>query len=253
MQANLSKTQDVRPILAPGNHNSLAFAENFPRSSEETTERWRESAQELLHVRTGQLTFDAEGQESGPFFSRRISKAPGQHSGVAIGRGYDMGMRSAKEIMHDLLGAGLSKTAARLLSRASGLQGRAAASFVSKYASRVPTLTLLQQKTLFESLVYPRYSRDVERLVSKRDVVEKYGKTNWEDLNPLIKEVLIDLRYRGDYTPETRRVIQQSIVANDLREFRSVLANHEYWVHERGVPEDRFKRRLQWLDRVPSP
>ena len=70
-----------------------------------------------------------------------------------------------------------------------------------------------------------------------------YGKTDWGRLNPKIKKVVVDLRYRGDYKPETRRKIQKAIADNDLQSFKNLMSDKDFWVKKMGVPEDRFKRR----------
>ena len=86
------------------------------------------------------------------------------------------------------------------------------------------------------------------RISSKADVVHKYGRTNWDTLNPLIKDVLVDLRYRGDYTGSTREVVQPPAVANDLAAFTAALTRRSYW-EGRGVPRDRYNRRRDYLTR----
>ncbi len=47
---------------------------------------------------------------------------------------------------------------------------------------------------------------DAKRIASapNSDCVKKYGQTNWEKLSPEVKEFVVDLRYRGDYTKESR-------------------------------------------------
>lgn len=60
-----------------------------------------------LKVPEGQLTFDAEGTEGGKWHSRTVHW-PGGASGVTIGRGYDLGYKSAKEITADFTTAGIS-------------------------------------------------------------------------------------------------------------------------------------------------
>ena len=52
-------------------------------------------AEDAFTVPFGQITFDAEGQEQrGKYFSRS-PHVPGPASGITIGRGYDLGSRSA--------------------------------------------------------------------------------------------------------------------------------------------------------------
>ena len=55
---------------------------------------------ELLIVESGQVTFDAEGNdiESSRYFSRVIHWPGNTESGVTIGRGYDMGNRTKAKL-----------------------------------------------------------------------------------------------------------------------------------------------------------
>jgi hypothetical protein len=75
--------------------------------------------------------------------------------------------------------------------------------------------------------------------------VDTYGKTDWDTLNPILKEVLVDLKFRGDYTPASRKLIQSFVAKNDFESFKSVLQNKKNWPN---VPEDRFERRSKYLD-----
>lgn len=45
-------------------------------------------------------------------------------------------------------------------------------------------------------------------------IIKAYGRPP-DDLDPKIMEFVIDLRYRGDYKPSTREIIQRFIVKND--------------------------------------
>ena len=74
----------------------------------------------------GRLTFEAEGQEGGPFHSRRFH-VPSSGSGLTIGRSYDMKLRSKSDVRDDLIMARLDAAKAVLISQAAGLKrtGRA--------------------------------------------------------------------------------------------------------------------------------
>ena len=84
----------------------------------------------------------------------------------------------------------------------------------------------------------------MQRIVNKKDVVQHYGKTNWNKLHPAIKKVLIDLRYRGDYKPKTRKIIQRAVADNDLKKFTALMANQKNW---KSVPKFRFQGRVKCL------
>ena len=197
----------------------------------------------------GQLTFDAEGLEQrGRFFSRTLH-VPGPWSGATIGRGYDMRERSRDEIVADLVAAGVARATAARLAQTRGLRGRQAKAFIAERNLGAIEITPAQQKALF-LLTYRELEGDVLRICRKHDVVAKYGAVDWDGLVPLIRDVLVDLRYRGDYTGATRERVQPPAVRNSLAAFRRVLSNEDYWVGERSVPRDRFRRRRDYLTRT---
>ena len=202
-----------------------------------------------FEVSMGQLTFDAEGMEvEGPYFSRR-PHVPGAWSGVTIGRGYDMKERSKEEIVSDLTAAGVPSDVANKLGECSGLMGNHAETFLAQRDYDELLISPGQQKRLF-LLTYQELEGDVLRICSKADVVAKYGSTQWQALNPYIRDIAVDLRYRGDYTPATRQRVQPVLVENDLVGMKRVIGDRDYWVGQRRVPLDRFKRRKNYLENV---
>ncbi len=207
----------------------------------------------LLSVLRGQFTFDQEGTENpGSYFSRAVHYPGGTMSGVTIGRGYDMGSRSSQQVLNDLFSAGVSREDAVLLSLGAGLRGSKANVFISTYCDSLPILSLQEQKNLFEKITYPYYEKDTIRLATKPDVVNIYGKTNWESLNQIIKDILIDLRYRGDYTPTTRQLIQTHVVNNDLLGFYKALSDQSFWKPGTAghVPLHRFNQRVEYIKKA---
>jgi len=193
----------------------------------------------------GKLTFDAEGQENGPFHSRRFH-VPGVQSGLTIGRGYDMRRRSKTNIRDDLIVAGVDDTIAMLLSQAGGLYGTAAEEFIEENDLEDFEISEDVQRELFD-IEYDRQTADTRRLATKADVVRAYGETDWEALNPTIKDVLIDLRFRGDYTPTCRKFLQVHVANNDLVGFSLAIGNREHWPN---VPRDRYERRKKYCDQA---
>jgi LysM repeat protein len=198
-----------------------------------------------FQVPRGQVTFDAEGMEGGPFHSRRLH-VPGPTSGATIGRGYDMGQRSQDEIVSDLTAAGLGEEDAKSLARLRGFTGHAAESEIARLGLDDFEINPRQQKLLF-LIAYDELAGDVKRICRKHDVEVKYGVTDWQALHPRIRDIVVDLRYRGDYTGATRERVQPCVVANDLARLRTLMANRRYWVQQRGVPNDRFRRRSEYL------
>ena len=195
----------------------------------------------MLSVERGQLTFDAEGQEGGAYHSR-TAHWPGGASGVTIGRGYDMRHRSWSEVYQALVGAGVPDGDALELADGAGLSGVEARDFIAD--NDLPEISLESQKRLFD-VTYAWYVADVQRISSLPGVVDAYGAVDFESLDPALLDLVVDLRYRGDYTRVTRQVVQPLLVANDVEGMARAMANRGLWL---GVPEDRFMRRKRWME-----
>lgn len=194
-----------------------------------------------LTVDQGQLTFDAEGTEGGVYHSRS-AHVPSDSSGVTIGRGYDMKTKDAAKIKKDLKAAKLADADAETFSKAAGLKGDAARKFIKD--NKLVEITKLQQKDLFK-ISFSEEAAEVKRICEKPDVVATYGATDWDNLNAVIKDVLVDLKFRGDYTPESRKLIQKFVAQDDFDNFKKTLQDKDNWAN---VPKDRFERRSKYLD-----
>ena len=190
----------------------------------------------------GQLTFDQEGHEGGPFHSRSLHW-PGGASGVTMGRGYDMAQRSAVSIRADLAAAGVDAAVAGAISGAAGLTGAAASDFVTQKRRVCGNLSPGQQLRLFNA-VYQLLDNDTKRICEKPDVVKKFGKVNFGALDRRIWDVVVDLRFRGDYTPKARDIMQTPVVRNDMASFKSALSDAGNWPN---VPQARFNARVSAL------
>lgn len=199
-----------------------------------------------LTVAFGQTTFNAEGQEArGKFFSRAIHW-PGGASGVTLGRGYDMGQRTRLQILSELRYAGMSESDANFLSGAAGLRGESARRFVATRSVESPSISLPAQRALFETITTPEIIGDIKRILAKPDLQATYGAVTWDQLDPLAQELVFDLRYRGDYTPETRTQIQPALVSGNIELLARVMADRAYWA-SRGVPPQRIEDRISLL------
>jgi hypothetical protein len=199
-----------------------------------------------FEVPEGQLTFDAEGLETrGAYFSRE-AHWPGGASGVTIGRGYDMKERSQETVRSDLIAAGVPDADAELLSQGAGLKGKAASDFAKREDVKAIEISPAAQKNLFTK-VYDHYESEVKRISNKDDAVAKYGSVDFDKLDPAIKDVAVDMIYRGDYTSSTRKEIQQHLVNNDLQGLYDVLSDESKMTGDWGVPQDRFERRRDYL------
>ena len=55
------------------------------------------------------------------------------------------------------------------------------------------------------------------------------------------------VKFRGDYTSSSRKIIQKHIANNDLKEFEKAMVDQKNWA---SVPSDRFNRRKQFLEKA---
>lgn len=200
------------------------------------------TVQPVIAPAKGRLTWDAEGQEGGRYHSR-ILHVPSGSSGLTVGRGYDLRERSRVAAQQHFASAGLDASRASVVSGAVRKRGQAAKAFVLDNDLLDFEITPAMQHTLFE-IVYDEMDQDVRRICAKQDVVTAYGAVDWSRLDSRIRDVLVDLRFRGDYTGKTRRFIQGSVTRNDLKAFSYALADQSNWT---DVPADRFRRRHQYL------
>ena len=195
-----------------------------------------------MTITKGLLTFNAEGMEGGFFHSRKLH-VPSDNSGLTIGRGYDMKEKPSRKIETDLSLSGVVNRKAIILGRATILSGNQARQFIVNQGLEDFEISIETQEKLF-NISYSEMSEDVQRICNKPDCVKAYGEVNWNELNVAIKEVIVDLRYRGDYTPNSRKSIQKIVAENDLEQFILMLSDRELWAQ---VPEDRFNRRVDFL------
>ncbi|MGL4432742.1 MAG: pesticin C-terminus-like muramidase [Plesiomonas shigelloides] len=200
-----------------------------------------------LKVPRGQLTFDVEGDDvDGSRWFSRVIHWPGGVSGVTIGRGYDLGQQSDPEA--DLTKAGIDEPLKKWLVGAKGKSGKAAKDYFNSAPSEIKSakITRHQQFILFNT-TYNRLESDVKRICSKATAIKMYHPNPyadpdvaWNNIPQKMKEVLVDLRYRGDYTTESRKAIQRAAYSGDDAGFMSALENETVW---KNVPNDRFLRR----------
>ncbi|MFQ5344607.1 MAG: hypothetical protein ACE5DZ_01455 [Mariprofundus sp.] len=199
-------------------------------------------------ISRGKLTYDAEGMEGGRYHSR-ILHVPGSSSGLTLGRGYDMKEKSCEKVKTDLLAAGVDEQSACSVAEAAGLCGDEAVRFIYEHGLKHFEISTDEQERLF-SASYDEMAADVRRICNKPDCVRIYGAVDWDKLNDKIRDVLVDLRFRGDYTPHARKKIQKLVSANDLQGFTEVISERAIW---KNVPQDRFERRVQYLRQQDAP
>ncbi|WP_416411689.1 calcium-binding protein [Pantoea sp. App145] len=147
-------------------------------------------------ISIGLLTYMSEGNDNpdSMFFSRKIHH-PSTASGVTIGRGYDMKHRTKQSIIHDLISAGVSPRQAEDISNAAHLSGAKAEGFVEKNRDLIGEISIKQQVSLFNNTYKLYISRAEARYKAKTAMIT--GACSWRNLNPIIRDVLIDIVYQG--------------------------------------------------------
>ena len=102
-------------------------------------------------------------------------------------------------------------------------------------------LSRYHQKGLF-MISYYQEAKETKRLVNR------YYKIKWGPLKKKIKEILVDLKYRGDFRPTRSTVAMNQLKAavkkNSIRDLKKVMESRSFWAK---VPYDRFKRRRDYL------
>ncbi|EKM6428301.1 peptidoglycan-binding protein [Cronobacter sakazakii] len=182
-----------------------------------------------LHVREAQFTFDNEGTDyitvtdpfrphPYPWFSRILHWPHSAASGVTLGRGYDMGNRSAGEIFATLRQAGIEEYKAILASKAAFLKGREAASFVKFYGPLFGEITHQQQIRLFEIAIQFYISR-AKRVFNKNKAKMAYA-ISWENMRPALRDIFIDSLYQGCKSADE---FARLILLDDLESVRTYL------------------------------
>jgi hypothetical protein len=207
--------------------------------------RSRQTVQAITAPARGRLTWDAEGTEGGAFHSR-VLHVPSSASGLTIGRGYDMKHRGRPEIHGNLSAAGVPPVYAEKLSHAGGLAGAEAERFVIDRDLLDFEISPAAQLSLF-MVTYTEHVKLAKSLADGTFARTEYGRVDWQRLEPAILDMLVDLRYRGDYTRRSMGFLQKHVVNNDLAAFAREIENVARWP---GVPTDRRNRRIAFIDRA---
>lgn len=203
-----------------------------------------------LHVREAQFTFDNEGTDyitaTDPFrphpyhwFSRILHWPHSAASGVTLGRGYDMGNRSAGEIFATLRQAGIEEYKAILASKAAFLKGREAASFVKVYGPLFGEITHQQQLRLFE-IAIQFYISEAKRIFNGRKA-RMMSAISWEKMRVRLKDIYIDSLYQGC---ESAGEFARLILLDDLKSVRLYLKTDRAQMNSHG----RNLKRLQYIN-----
>ncbi|CAM3580707.1 pesticin C-terminus-like muramidase [Vibrio aquimaris] len=233
-----------------------AVKEGWKFVDDEMDEKW-------LTVPRGQFTFNNEGDdiESSYYFSRKAhvpnnSGVVVGRSGVTIGRGLDVGnpptgatgqSPSALNLRELFQKSGLTPALSNWLLSVEGIQKEAALESLNNSGldNKTLTLTRKQQHLMFNE-VYAYMEEKTRILLTKPDVKRAYGDVGWNELPLKVKDVLIDLTYRGDNHGRSRREFIPALVldknSNDYENFYNAIKNLD------NIPPERMKARLKWLN-----
>ena len=211
-----------------------AVKEGWKFVDDEMDEKW-------LIVPKGQFTFDNEGNdiESSIFYSRKahVPHNPSGvvigKSGVTIGRGLDVGnpptgatgqSPSALNLRELFQKSGLTPDLSNWLLSVEGIQKEAALESLNNSGldNKTLTLTRKQQHLMFNE-VYAYMEEKTRILLTKPDVRAKFGVVDWDNLPLNVREVLVDLTYRGDNSPRTREGFVPALVNFDGDSFVDVM------------------------------
>ncbi len=196
----------------------------------------------------GVLTWNAEGNEGGDYHSR-ILHVPSANSGLTIGRGYDLGGKTAGIIESELLRAGLAQPLAQKLALASRKRGKVAERFVIDNDLLDLEIAPSVQLALFK-IAYAFQESEVFRLSKKGDTVAQYGAVDWPALPGKLLELVVDLKFRGDYTPNSRTFLQKELAQGNIAAVKTIMASRTLWPN---VPVERFNARAKFAASIPLP
>jgi hypothetical protein len=174
------------------------------------------SSESQLKVSKGQLTFDIEGDEryrdaDKSFFSRR-PHWPGGVSGVTLGRGFDFGQQfDTKETLQEV---GVTEPFLTWLAGSEGLAGAEAKKYIKDMPENIKgrCITRKQQKDLFMKIVGD-YEKRAKATAIKKQYEGMRAPLVWGNLASAVKEVLVDMQYRGDLKESTMDKIGKLIEA----------------------------------------
>ncbi|MCG9725930.1 pesticin C-terminus-like muramidase [Vibrio brasiliensis] len=243
---------------------STSTSKGVAKDLDEMDKKW-------LIVPKGQLTFQLEGNDiEGSVYFTRIPHVPNNNgiaigkSGITFGRGLDIGSRSAADVSEIFSEVekhckSISSKMLEWLKGGAELKGQDAYEYYKTLNQKVPKseqeLTRKQQHFLFLE-IYPFYEKETERLLTKTDVRNAYDKEHviaWQLLPINVKDVLVDVTYRGDNRPASRGMIVPALVMdikNGLTKESSNLykvMKDKIWMSSYHVDLNRYEARYKEL------
>ncbi len=186
------------------------------------------------------ITYYAEGSLK----ETRKIHFPGGESGATIGKGFDFKFKTKNEIEYFFKSISLSSQIIKELKKLAKLSASQAKRIIDK-SPLLKTLVLTDKQIieLFKK-TYAVYKNRAKDLTKHKGNMNKYGDPAWETMPSKLKELIIDLTYRGDYSSfkGVKRIpqIQKFIVKRDYQGLCEFYNNDK----NRGiVPLNRWMRR----------
>ncbi len=235
--------QSQRARMNPPQYGNGGGSPNAQNTSAQTTQQNTTQADHVLT--SGELTTLGEGNDQQ---TKYIHWPHTDKSGVTLGKGYDIGSRSAATVIEELTAAGMSEEQATKISKGALLKGSAAGTFVDNNKTDIGEIDIAVQRTLLATLLV-EYTEKARVLATSttattdskgyytnargreiKDGVDAgtYVMTDeqWNALHPAMIEFLTDLKYQGGYylydriAKINKRLIENH--GNHLEQFKSV-------------------------------
>ncbi|MCB9793910.1 MAG: LysM peptidoglycan-binding domain-containing protein [Alphaproteobacteria bacterium] len=186
--------------------------EQTPTQQTPATETQPKTAGESVVIQSGALTAMGEGSDAQTKYIHWPHTAT---SGVTLGKGYDIGSRSAATVISQLTAAGMSTSQATAISRGAGLKGDAAGTFVTKNRDSVGEIAKSVQTSLLATMLesYQEKAKNTatsttadrnnfnaagrEKKEGKEAGTYVMSQIEWKNLHPAMVELLTDLIYQG--------------------------------------------------------
>jgi hypothetical protein len=198
-------------------------------------------APETLSIKPGELTTLGEGSDAATKYIHRPQTAS---SGVTLGKGYDIGSRTAANVITELTAAGMSTDQATKVSLGAGLTGSAADTWIAANKTDIGEIPSDVQYALLATMLedYKAKAKDAATNTTAdsgnvnaaarevKDGVEAgtyvMTEAQWDGLHPAMIELLTDLKYQGGYYGYDRVAkINALLITNDgnhLEQFKAV-------------------------------
>ena len=162
---------------------------------------------------------------------------PGDHSGVTV-CGYDF-YQNRKTLVEDLAFAGYTDVRHEFyilkLQILADLKGNDA-----KAQLHIEPLAPHSAVKLFE-IAYGRIEADVNRIHRSKRFTDKFFEV--PELPTWVMDLIVDLRFRGDWRPYTQVALTQALVEPHLEDWVWMIRDRQRWPN---VPQNRFDRRAAY-------